>query len=314
MASDSHARSAPRQLLREVPIAPRPITSGRQDSAVSESPASHPPAARVSDADADGVRDPSPAAQSLGHSTSSGRTALPSQSPEYRIRPVTPARRRALSDADVSPSSQPTTSARSPAQSISAEAVRRGSMAPPPHPSVIAPAASSAGPALSNETAESSTSVPAPVPELPEVPPTTHSRGDSSTRCLRCGAVWHYPAIGPELVTHTQGATLSLEEQLKQQHRNADSIRRHIDQYNSARAQAYEEWERQHQPAQAMESNKRKSNLLSDDDGHVCTKFRRLSCASPLQSSQLTPPPDQRSSSSPPPNNHEHHHADQLPK
>jgi hypothetical protein len=67
---------------------------------------------------------------------------------------------------------------------------------------------------------------------------------------------------------------------------------------------------------QATESNKRKSNLLSDDDGHVCTKFRRLSCASPLQSSQLTPPPDQRSSSSPPPptGNHEHqYHADTLP-
>lgn len=145
-------------------------------------------------------------------------------------------------------------------------------------------------------------------------------------RCVHCGDVWSYPPIGSEINAQAKPTETSQDLStfplvlVKSMNNSAQALQDHFNQYYQNRLQAYNNWIRQHSTeacrmndgvssdsarAETTEgtstNNKRKSDFLSDD-GHVFNKFRRLSCTSPLQSSQLTPPPDHLLSSSPPHN------------
>jgi len=393
----SQPSSPPRQLRPESAASPKPIMSRRQDSAVSESPVSLASTAAQEPASSSSVRpesnspEPSfrvrhaaavsiprtpllPASSTLSASAPSiystrhdRRRASPPETVGYDMKvPTTPIRPRALSDSNVSPSSQPITSTHSqaPAQSNAVETTVRGSMAPPPNPTPAASAAQSSSPALSDgqpltarsaavpahqtpasesdsqnitcvstpvldESADTSTSAQSPVPELAVIMTVPHQDSDSSTRCLSCGAEWTYPPMDtgrfarPRTPEATQELSTPTLEVLNNMSTSTLELLNHMHKYGNNRAQAYQNWERQHQtkpgqpdasvpcmfardevPEGTSMSNKRKSNL---DDGYIYTKLRRLSCNSPALNSEHTPPPEQPLSSSPPdhPINHD---------
>ena len=374
-AEPSLRHSSPPQFPREEPIALKPITAARQDSAVAPSPVFHasadpqgplvfatvhatsiPSPSRsilARDVDVRPKSPCSPADTSSDHSTGHDRRrASPPDRRQYDMTASSTHRPRALSDSTVSPSSQSIQPAHSPSRLNAVESTIRGNMAPPPNPASAIPAASSSSRAGGDdsspkvrsaaslvhrrEASESNSEAITPLRALPSSDvtraltravgapyhPHLDSYVDSLNQCLNCGAVWSYPPI-EQLTQGTPSETSqdmrppTLKGDLDRMDQSADLFRKHFEQYSNNKALAYANWERHHQTKvgqpeasipcmfprnEATEgtlaSNKRKSNVPLDD-GHMSTKFRRLSCNSPPQTSQLTPPPDQPLSSSP---------------